>query len=179
VAEKELDLFQLASVDMAELCARPPQVVRREMIKLHPFGTIPNHIPDHVFSDPLTPCGSAPANGSENSAVRDICRYIHLSTALFTRLGPGTRTVVTTLSDKIHDCPMTLANLDVFFSKGHQFCSTESASEQDRDHGQVTDASEALAVRFLKEHASLIAGESVAGPRAQLLHAFDSPDSGR
>jgi hypothetical protein len=84
---------------------------------------------------------------------------------------------VTTLSDEIHDCPMSLANLDVFFSKGHQFCSTESASEQDRDHGHVTDASEALAIRFLKEHASLIAGEPVAGPRAQLLHAFDSLDS--
>jgi hypothetical protein len=34
-------------------------------------------------------------------------------------------------------------------------------------------------IRFLKEHASLIAGEPVAGPSPQLLHAFDSPDSGR
>jgi hypothetical protein len=32
-----------------------PQIVRSEMIKLHSLGTVPNHIPDHVFSKPLCP----------------------------------------------------------------------------------------------------------------------------
>jgi hypothetical protein len=35
VAEKELNLLQLASVDVTRLCACPPQIVLREMIKLH------------------------------------------------------------------------------------------------------------------------------------------------
>jgi hypothetical protein len=90
VAEKELDLFQLATVDMAKLCARPPQIVRREMIKFHSFSTIPNDIPDHIFSNSFTPCGPVPANGSENAASVISAAAIHLSTALFTQLGTGT-----------------------------------------------------------------------------------------
>ena len=49
------------------------------------------------------------------------------------------------LSDEIHDCPVPQSDLDVFFPKGHQFCSSESASEQDGDHCYVTGATEALA----------------------------------
>jgi hypothetical protein len=63
-----------------------------------------------------------------------------------------------TLSDKIHDCPVSLPDLDVFFPKRHQFSSSESASEQDRDHGHVTGATEALAIGFLKKQSGLIAG---------------------
>ena len=48
-------------------------------------------------------------------------------------------------SDEIHDCPVPQSDLDVFFPKGHQFCSSESASEQDGDHCYVTGATEALA----------------------------------
>jgi hypothetical protein len=39
------------------------------MIKLHSLGSIPNHIPHHVFRDSFTPCCSVPADGPENSAL--------------------------------------------------------------------------------------------------------------
>jgi hypothetical protein len=48
------------------------------------------------------------------------------------------------LSDEVYDSPVPLPDLDVFFPKGHQFCSSESASEQDGDHGHITG--EALAI---------------------------------
>jgi hypothetical protein len=73
----------------------------------------------------------------------------------------------------------SLPGLDVFSPQRYEFRSSESASEQDGDHGHVTGATEALAIRFLKEQAGLVAVEPVAGPRSELLHAFDSPDSGR
>jgi hypothetical protein len=119
-----------------------------------------------------------PADGPEKSALDYICCcHPSVDSALYPERHRN-RTDMTTLSHKIHDCPMPLADLDVLFPKGHQFCAPESTSEQDRDHGHVTGASEAFPIRFLKEHASLIAGEPVSGARAQLLHAFDSPDAG-
>src|SRR5271156_2856073 len=43
----------------------------RDVVKLHPLGTVPNHIPDHVFRDPVTPRGSVPADCPEDFAARD------------------------------------------------------------------------------------------------------------
>jgi hypothetical protein len=53
---------------------------------------------------------------------------------------------MSTLSDKIHDCPMPLTNLDVFLSKGHSSARSESASEQKGDHGQVTRTTKVLTI---------------------------------
>ena len=50
------------------------------------------------------------------------------------------------LSDKIHDCPVALTDLDVFFPEGHQLRSSKTASEQDGDHGYVTGATKGLAI---------------------------------
>src|SRR6266851_7238194 len=58
VAQKELNLLQLASINVTQFCTCPPQIVRRDVVKLHPQGTVPNHIPAHVFKDPVTPRGS-------------------------------------------------------------------------------------------------------------------------
>ncbi len=64
---------------------------------------------------------------------------------------------------------MPLPELDVFLLKGHQFCPSESTSEQNGDHGYVTGATEALAICFLKQQASLVAIEPVADPRAKFV----------
>jgi hypothetical protein len=37
---------------------------------------------------------------------------------------------VAPLSDEVHDRPMSLPELDVFFPQRRQFCSSESASEE-------------------------------------------------
>jgi hypothetical protein len=83
------------------------------------------------------------------------------------------------LSNEIHDCPVPLSDLEVFLFKSHEFCASESASEQNGDHGYVTGATDALAICFLKQQASLVAIEPVADPTAKLFHAFNSPDSCR
>src|SRR5258708_1376805 len=71
---------------------------------------------------------------------------IHRSTALFTQTGTGTVRTWPPFPTRstIAQCP--LVDLDVFFPKGHQFCSSESAFEQDGDRGHVTCATEAFAI---------------------------------
>jgi hypothetical protein len=146
VAEKELNLLQLASVDVTQLCTCPPQVVRREIIKLHSLGTVPNHVPDYVFRDSFAPCGSVPADCPEDSAVCDIrCSHPSVDSGLYPDRHRN-RADTAALSDEIHDCPVSLPDLDVFFPKRDQFRSSESASEEDGDHGHVTGATEAFAI---------------------------------
>jgi hypothetical protein len=55
VAKKELNLLKLASIDMTQLRAGSPQIVGRKVVKFHFSGTVPNHIPDHVLRNSLTP----------------------------------------------------------------------------------------------------------------------------
>jgi hypothetical protein len=62
------------------------------------------------------------------------------------------------------------------FLRDAKFRSSESASEQDGDHGHVSGAAEAFTIGFLKKQTGLIMVQPVAGPRAELLHAFDSSD---
>lgn len=50
------------------------------------------------------------------------------------------------------------------------------AAKQERNHGEVSETAQALPV--LKKRTSLIAIEPASGPRAQLLHTFDSPNTG-
>jgi hypothetical protein len=69
MAEKELNLFQLPAIDMAEFCAGSPKIVRSEMVQLHPLSAPPNNIPNDILGDPLTPRRSM-ANSSQRGSVR-------------------------------------------------------------------------------------------------------------
>src|SRR5258705_10873601 len=103
-------------------------------------GAIPNHIPDDVFRDSIAPCGTLLADCSEDSAVRDIRRcHPSVDSALYPDRHRN-RADMSTHSDEIHDCPVPLADLDVSLPKATKFGSSESASEQNGDHGHVTDA---------------------------------------
>jgi aryl-alcohol dehydrogenase-like predicted oxidoreductase len=55
------------------------------------------------------------------------------------------------LADEVHNSPMSLPNLDVFFSQRCYFGSSKTTAEQDRYHSDVSDAAKAFTVRFLKE----------------------------
>jgi hypothetical protein len=53
--QKKLNVLQFSSVYVAQLRTRPTKIVRSEMIKLNPSGTVPNDIPDYVLGDSSTP----------------------------------------------------------------------------------------------------------------------------
>jgi hypothetical protein len=81
---------------------------------------------------------------------------------------------VIAFADEIHNRPVPLTNLNVVLSEGREFSSSQSAANQHRNHGEVSETAQALPACFLKKQTSLIAIEPVPGPRAQLLHTFDS-----
>ena len=64
MAEKELDLFQFPTIDMAELCAGSPKIVWSEMVQLHPLSAPSNDVPNDILGDPFTPrCPMAAPRG--------------------------------------------------------------------------------------------------------------------
>lgn len=72
MAEEKLNRLQFASMDVTQLRTGSLQIVRRELVKLHSLGTIPNHKPD-VFRETFAPCGSMPAYCPKDSA--DLCEW--------------------------------------------------------------------------------------------------------
>jgi hypothetical protein len=96
------------------------------MLKLHPLGTVPYHIPDHVFRNAFAPCCSVPADCPEDSPFCNIrCRQSSVESALYPDRH-GKRADMATFSDEIHDRPVPLSNLDVFLPEGREFCSSKS-----------------------------------------------------
>jgi hypothetical protein len=82
------------------------------------------------------------------------------------------------LAEKIHNSPVALPYLYIFFSQRSQFGSSKSTAEQDRDHSDIPDAAKSFTVRFLKEQLSLLVVEPVSRPGAELLDAFDTSNPG-
>ena len=127
MAEEELNLLQLASIDVTELRKCSPQIVRREMVKLHSLGTVPNHIPDHVFRDAFASCGSMPAYCPKDSAVCDTrCRRPPIDCALCPTRHRN-RADMAALCDEIRDCPVAVADVDSSFLR-------DSSSARRRPH---------------------------------------------
>lgn len=51
--QEELDLFDLAAAYMAQFRARFPEIMRGQMIQLHPLGTSLNDVPYDFSETPL------------------------------------------------------------------------------------------------------------------------------
>jgi hypothetical protein len=54
-AKEELDLFQFSAIHVAELRARAAEIMRGEMVHLHPFGTPSDDIPDDILGNSFSP----------------------------------------------------------------------------------------------------------------------------
>jgi hypothetical protein len=68
MAEKELNLFQFPTIDMAEFCTGSPEIVWSEMVQLNLFGAPPNDVPNDILGDPLTPRRPMATHRTEDSA---------------------------------------------------------------------------------------------------------------
>jgi hypothetical protein len=87
-----------------------------------------------------------PAYCPKDSAVCDTrCCHPPIDCALYPNRHRN-RADMGAFSDEIHDCPVAVTDLDLFFPQGDQFRSSEPASEQERDHGYVTGATKRLAI---------------------------------
>jgi hypothetical protein len=55
MAEQELNLFQFAAAGVAQLGARPAQVMRGDVFQPYAEAVAPHHVPDNVLTDPHRP----------------------------------------------------------------------------------------------------------------------------
>jgi hypothetical protein len=87
------------------------------VIQFQTPSTVSNYMPDEVLGDAGSPGSSMPTDGSEDpsGSHRRSC-----SPPVDSTLNPSRhrdRANVIALADKIRNCPMSLPNLDVFFSQ--------------------------------------------------------------
>jgi hypothetical protein len=120
MTEKELNLLQLPAIRMAEFCASSPEVVWSEEFQLHPFSTPSDNVPNDILGDTITSRRPMTAYGSEDSAGDHLRRFSPPIDCVFDpdrhRNGPD----MTTLANQIHDCPMTLSDLQILDRKGRK-----------------------------------------------------------
>jgi hypothetical protein len=136
------------------------------------------HIPDDVFGDAGAPGSFVTTDGSEDSSSS---HHRSCQPPVDSTLHPdrhGNCTNVVALAEEIHNSPVALPDLYLFFSQRSQFGSSKSTAEQDRDHSDIPDVTKSFTVRFLKEQLSLLVVEPVSRPGAELLDAFDTSNPG-
>lgn len=71
---------------------------------------------------------------------------------------------------------MALSDLNVLFAQRGHFGSAKAATEQDGDHGDVSNTSHTLPAGYLEQRSGLIAVEPIASAETQLLYTFDPPN---
>jgi hypothetical protein len=150
MTEKELNLLQLPAIHMAEFCARSPEIVWREMVQLHPLSTPSDNVPDDIFGDTITPRRPVPAYGTEDSAGGHPRRF---SPPIDCVLDPDRHrngADMTTLANQIHDCPMTLSDLQILNRKRRKLGPAQSATDQHGNHRKITDTTEIVTICFLQ-----------------------------
>jgi hypothetical protein len=126
VAEKKLDLSQLATSGVAQAGARPPQVMRGERLYFRPTRGRFHYVPNNVLCDSVAPNRAVLAYRPEEPAADD--RYAFCP-SINGGLDPGwngDRSHVTTLADEIHNRPVILATLDGVNSKTYDLRTPQS-----------------------------------------------------
>ncbi len=112
MAEKKLDLFQLATSGVAQAGARPSQVMRGERLYFRPTSARLHDVPNNVLCDAAAPDGAVLAYRSEEFAADD---GHALGPSVNGGLDPvwnGNRSHAPALTDEIHDRPVILAALN-------------------------------------------------------------------
>ena len=112
MAEKKLDLFQLATSGVAQAGARPPQVMRGERLYFRPTSARLHHVPNNVLCDAASPDRAVLAYRSEEFAADDGYALGPSVNGVLTQSGIGNRSHAAALADEIHDCPVILATFN-------------------------------------------------------------------
>ena len=53
--EEELNLFEFAASNVTETGASPSEIVRRNLVNADGFRRVPNHVPDNLFRQAVSP----------------------------------------------------------------------------------------------------------------------------
>jgi hypothetical protein len=143
--QQELNLLQFSTAVVTQLRACPPQVMRRDVLQAHSLATVLNYVPDHILRDALPPHLTHSGDRAKDSSLRNPRCLGPLIERGFDPRWNGNSTDVPALADQVHDCPVTLADLDLTQFQAHQFRSTKTTTKQHRQHGIVSLRSHAVA----------------------------------
>src|SRR5450631_3282950 len=109
--EQELNLFQLAAADVAQLGASATQVMRGDMFQSHAVAVLVHDVPDEVLADAFAPYCPVFADRAEHPSAADLGRR---GPAVELVLRPGWNrdgANMTAFANQVHDDPMSLTNL--------------------------------------------------------------------
>jgi hypothetical protein len=114
MGEQELNLFQLAAAGVAQLGARPAQVMRGDVPQPYAAAVSVHEVPDNVFADAIAPNRSILADGAEySSAVNLGCRCPAVQ-LVFDLKQNRNGSNMTALPNQVHNHPMPLTDLYLF-----------------------------------------------------------------
>jgi hypothetical protein len=180
MAEQELNLLQLTSCRMAELCAGAPQVVRGNTDKAGLSRIQLDHVPHDVLREASTPPFACSADAPKYLSGVEISCLDPLIQGRFDpfgyRNGPNvpplpTRSTMAQCSSRCCKCVNSRS------------ASSRRRSPQPSKIARIARsrwplALQSLCIRTLPKAARFVCGEPITEPHAQLLGAFDSPDAG-
>src|SRR5690242_5246787 len=113
------------------------------------FGAGSDYIPNHVLRDASAPYLSCPGYCSKDFACLNARRSYPEVERCLCPVRDGHSPDVAILSDQIHNRPMPLTHLDIVELQPDQFGSTQTTTEQDRQHRVVSLSAKGGAVSTL------------------------------
>jgi hypothetical protein len=150
MAEKELNLLQFPTIDMAELCAGSPKIVWSEMVQLHSLSAPSNDVPNDILGDPLAPRRSMPAHRAKYSARRYLRQNSPSIDCLLDPSRHRNRTDMTAFANQVYDGPMSLPDLQILNSKSRELGPAQSAAYEHGNHCEIAGTTQIVSVGFLK-----------------------------
>jgi hypothetical protein len=99
-------LLQLASCRVAELCARPPQIVRGKIGEATFGGIQLDHVPNDAFRDTIAPPFTSSADTTEYLARMQVSGSDPRIQGCLNPFGDGNRSNVPALANEIEDGPV-------------------------------------------------------------------------
>ena len=156
MAEQELNLFQFAAAGVAQLGARPAQVVRGDVLQPYAAAVAVHDMPDNVLADAIAPNRSILAGGAEYSSAANLGRRCPAVQLVFDPMRDRYGSNMTALPNQVHDDPMSLTDLYLFERQVRQLSATKSTPHQDCQHRTVPSLLQAVAGRAVHQTRALL-----------------------
>jgi hypothetical protein len=135
--EEKLDLFEFAARLMAKPGTRPAQIVRSKPGDSTVPGCFLNDRPDHLWGEAIPLCAPRLVNGFEQRTRTDSGGRGPFVDGPFHPVWHRNRADVTAFPTEIGDYSMPFSELDIFQFQSRSFRPSQSATNQDSDHGTI------------------------------------------
>jgi hypothetical protein len=179
MSEQELNLLKLSACLVAQSGTCTAEIVRRDAIQTTFRGPSLYDAPYDFRTETACRDPASLIDRPKNRAGRDASSG---QPVVDRKLDPGRdghRSNVTTLANKIGDDPVLFSLLKVFDGESCYLSSSETTTEQNRDHCVVAFGTQVLTAERCEESLPLVRRQPIPDAQTMLLYALDPPDSRR